>query len=73
MHVEHSGDGSLIVKLQEDFAGVPILRNKFGLPHVGKVVVPLVIVVHKNGFGLRESCVLKKSDTEPVVNDAAGY
>jgi hypothetical protein len=73
MHVEHGGDRSLIVKLQENFAGVPILRHKFGLPHVGKIVVPLVIVIHKNGFGLRERCILKKGDAHPVVNDAAGY
>jgi len=41
------------------------------LPHVGKIVVFLVIVIGENGLCLRECCAGQKRNPDPVVNDAA--
>jgi hypothetical protein len=71
IHVENSGDGGLVVELQKDVADVSVLRNKFRLPHIGKIVVFLVIEICKNGFRLRECRPGKKCDADPVMNDAA--
>jgi len=71
IHVENSGNRGLVVELQKDVAGVSVLRNKFRLPHIGKIVVFLVIEICKNGLCLRERRPGKKCDADPVMNDAA--
>ena len=70
--VENCGDNGLAVKLQKNFAVVSVLREQSGLTDVRKIIFFFVRVIFQNGFGLREGAARKKSDADPVMDDAPG-
>ena len=70
--VEDGSDDGLTVKLQKNFAGVSVLRKQPGLADVRKIIIFFVRVILEDGFGLRKCDAGKKSDADPVMDDAGG-